>query len=175
MIHQHFRNETHSHSHFAKRTGHCHFQGCRCNVGVIVVQLVNDESLGKSRISGAFLFKSIQKIIRTKFHDQPNANNPSKEIMYEKELLFKNGHTYVLLYSEAHFMLIALGKIGLNLQRGVMLTGLGGLLGSTPGLLVGIGLGSWTCLPLTCTTTLGGNSSDSSTVVVSAVNGKNLN
>ena len=83
--------------------------------------------------------------------------------------------SYVLLYSEAHLMLIAFGKIGLSLQCGVMFTGLGGLLGSTPGLLVGIGLGNGTCFPLTWTTTLGGNSSEISTFVASAVSGKNLN
>ena len=54
----------------------------------------------------------------------------------------QNLKTYVLLYSEAHLMFIALGNIGLNLQSGVILTGLGGLLGSTPGLLVGMGLGN---------------------------------
>ena len=53
-----------------------------------------------------------------------------------------------------------LGRIGLNLQCGVIFTGLGGLFGSTPGLFVGIGFGSCTILPLTCTFTLGGNSSD---------------
>ena len=72
-------------------------------------------------------------------------------------------------------MLIAFGKIGLNLQCGVMFTGFGGLLGSTPGLFVGIGFGNGTCFPLTWTTTLGGNSSEISTFVASAVSGKNLN
>lgn len=46
-------------------------------------------------------------------------------------------------------MLIAFGNMGLSLQWGVMLTGLGGLLGSTPGLFVGIGFGSGTCFPFT--------------------------
>ena len=90
-------------------------------------------------------------------------------------LLNNISKSYVLLYSEAHLMLIAFGKIGLSLQCGVMFTGLGGLLGSTPGLFVGIGLGNGTCFPLTWTTTLGGNSSEISTFVASAVSGKNLN
>ena len=68
--------------------------------------------------------------------------------------------TYPFPYSAAHLTLTVFGRIGLNLQCGVMLTGFGGRFGSTPGLLVGIGLGSCTILPLTCTLTLGGNSSD---------------
>jgi len=60
-----------------------------------------------------------------------------------------NSNTYVLLNSEAHLIVTTFCRMGLSLHRGVILTGLGGLLGSTPGLLVGIGFGRVTCLPLT--------------------------
>ena len=57
--------------------------------------------------------------------------------------------TYPLPYSAAHFTPTVFGSIGDNLQCGVILTGLGGRFGSTPGLFVGMGLGSWTIFPLT--------------------------
>jgi hypothetical protein len=79
--------------------------------------------------------------------------------------------TYPFPYSAAHLMLTVLGRIGVSLQGLVMLTGLGGRLGSTPGLFVGIGLGSWTSFPLTATLTFGGNSSETS-LFGSSVRGK---
>ena len=50
--------------------------------------------------------------------------------------------SYPLPYSAAHLMTTLFGRIGVSLQWPVMLTGFGGRFGSTPGLLVGIGLGS---------------------------------
>ena len=82
----------------------------------------------------------------------PCSLNPHKNIV----------RTYPFPYSAAHLIPMVLGRIGLSLHCGVMLTGLGGRLGSTPGLLVGMGLGSWTILPLTWTFKLGGNSSETS-------------
>jgi hypothetical protein len=79
--------------------------------------------------------------------------------------------TYPFPYSAAHLMLTVFGRIGVSLQGLVMLTGLGGRLGSTPGLFVGIGLGSWTSFPLTATLTFGGNSSETS-LFGSSVRGK---
>ena len=50
--------------------------------------------------------------------------------------------SHPLPYSAPHLMTTLFGRMGVSLQRLVMFTGLGGRLGSTPGLFVGIGLGN---------------------------------
>ena len=79
--------------------------------------------------------------------------------------------TQPLLNSEAHLMFTTFGKMGESLHNDVMLIGLGGRFGSTFGLLVGIGFGSWHILLFTWTQILGGNSSPCSAVLS---NGQNL-
>ena len=64
--------------------------------------------------------------------------------------------------SDDHVTLIWLATVGDNLQSEVMLTGLGGRLGSTPGLLVGIGFGKVTSLLFTLTERLDGKLSSCS-------------
>ena len=96
------------------------------------------------------LWLYLQKTVQRKRHNSQNFN------YYTGYLIC----TYPLPMPDAHFTLILLGKMGLSLHKWVMLTGRGGLLGSTPGLLVGIGFGRVAILPLIATQTLGGNSSD---------------
>merc|ERR1719154_495481 len=78
--------------------------------------------------------------------------------------------TQPLLNSLAHLMFTILGFIGDNLHSDVILMGLGGRLGSTFGLFVGIGFGNWHILLLTVTQMLGGNSSPCSAELSSGQN-----
>ena len=83
------------------------------------------------------------------------SSNKSSAVHFKTRLI---DTAHPLPYSAAHLIPTVLGRIWLSLQW-VMFTGFGGLFGSTPGLLVGIGFGSCTIFPFTWTCTLGGNSS----------------
>jgi hypothetical protein len=61
---------------------------------------------------------------------------------FNKIMTLPPGSPHHFPNSAAHLMLTLLGRMGASLQLLVMLTGLGGRLGSTPGLLVGMGFGS---------------------------------
>ena len=68
----------------------------------------------------------------------------------------------LILTSTAHVTLTKFGTVEDNLHRAVISIGFGGLLGSTPGLLVGMGFGKVCSLPLTFTQTEDGKLSSCS-------------
>jgi hypothetical protein len=82
-----FRSAGNFHSHFAERTENGHLKRGGGDLHVVVVQLFDDQVASEARIAGSAFLQSVQQIVGAAFHDQPNANDPSRKIYIIVKLL----------------------------------------------------------------------------------------